>query len=61
MQIKCPNNPIHKTFITKQKVSQEIQLDEEGNYVSTYNDQDVISTDYDNITCSECGSQAEVL
>jgi hypothetical protein len=58
MNLTCPKDPNHKKFVARQKVTQEIECDSEGNYIAVYNDGDVISTDYEEATCSTCGADA---
>lgn len=59
----CPNNKNHKRFITVAHVSQDWEVDEQGNWVKTI-DESVETTakphpDND-WTCSECGAEAQV-
>ena len=59
----CPKNPKHKRFITSAWVSQDWEVDAEGNYLYCVNEctEVVHRPEKSNIwTCATCGAEAEV-
>ena len=59
MNLTCPKDKNHERFVAKQRILQEVSVDSEGNYISTYNDgENLGSPDYDEATCEYCGAKA---
>lgn len=65
MKATCPNNKNHKRFITVAHVSQDWVVDERGNFIEVFDENECLETvaepDPDNTwTCKECGAEATV-
>lgn len=59
----CPNNSTHKRFITVAHVSQDWEVDEQGNWIKTVDSsvETTASPHPDNIwTCAICDAEATV-
>jgi hypothetical protein len=62
LNARCPKDPDHKRFLVTAHVTQTWEVDEGGNWQSTYStDETVHNPDPDDIwECAECGTEAEV-
>ena len=63
LKATCPNDPNHKNFLTVAHVTQDWEVDEEGNFIAhvTGGEQVIHGPDPGNSwTCVECGAAAKV-
>jgi hypothetical protein len=62
MKAICPNNPKHKRFITVAHVSQDWEVDEEGNFMDNLGDLEIVARPNPGNcwTCKDCHAEAIV-
>ena len=62
MRARCPNNEEHDRFMTVAHISQDWEVDAEGEFIKVIGDGEIVASPRsDNIwTCSICGAEAEV-